>query len=104
MRHIDHHDGVAVRRRPRQQRRSDHAARARPVVHDHLLSEDFAKLRRQQSRTDIGGAARGIGDQQPNGSARVRLCERDIGREREHRDCEGDPERAVRVIPLLNGP
>jgi len=48
-------DGVAVGGRSRDVVEAKHAARARPVLDDHLLPEALAHLRRDEARHDVGG-------------------------------------------------
>src|SRR6185369_2146359 len=54
-----HHDGLAVGRRGRGVARGDRAAGARTVLHDDRLPEALGELRRDDARQDVGAAAGG---------------------------------------------
>jgi len=59
-------DGVAVGRRLRDRVDADGERAAGAVIDDDALAEDLRQLRRDQARDVVGGAARGLRNDQAN--------------------------------------
>jgi len=81
-----HEDRVSVGRRLRGRLGADRLACAGPVVDHHWLTHAFRKVLAQRTREAVAQAARRVGDDEADGTARVRLrLDRERGGHQEQR-------------------